>query len=642
MAADGTPRITWHGRDFAAITEIVKLGEIEIAIQVPDLPDPWLRRFYAALVAHRRVERANRIAPAHVLEMAGCRWLEEGGTVESWCSYETKLGVTKSKTRQPKSLIQPFLRWSHGGHPDHDGHLARLSAAFDAWLALEKERPNPTPRDGHPGTSQLAEWLSRTPGGYQAVAKAHNARLEYEAALKRGTVWVTHAHGTERVYKSKEAGESQNEGPAYEQPAEWWDLDDCEPTGAGEYRRIHPEPDHEDEDGAFPEPIKGVRAAHHLRSNDQKNYSESENPAALRLASDYATHNKNHLAWHATAGSVEYYTHPKVFAALGCTFDLDVASPGQCKVPWIPAERHFTLVENGLEQDWSGNFVWMNPPYSKEGLPQWVEKFRQHANGICLTCDRTSTRWWQALCGYADLILQVKQKIQFLRPPGEPADGNNTLGSSLVAYGTRGVEALKNAARNGLGALFVPFEKSDARIAELERELARLTEKREGAGESKQESPRFWRTPPPLYAVLDRVLHFDFDACPYPRPHAYNSLEVPWKRSNFVNSPFSARRNPEKYGPTAFARKAIEENRLGKMSFIVAPTMNYVNMLLEAGAEPIALGHVPWLDAETGEPHPSPPNITGFVLWGDCYSVADRAAIIRELKIEVAILNEQW
>jgi hypothetical protein len=155
----------WHGKDFAAITEIVKLGDVEIAVHVPDLPDPWVRRFIASVVAHERIEGANRIAPAYVLEMAACRYLEEGGTIESWRKLEIKLGVTKSKTRQPRSVIQPVVRWCFGGKPDRDGRLARVSAAFDAWLALGKERPDPTPRDGEPGTSQLAEWLRRSSQG---------------------------------------------------------------------------------------------------------------------------------------------------------------------------------------------------------------------------------------------------------------------------------------------------------------------------------------------------------------------------------------------------------------------------------------------------------------------------------------------
>jgi hypothetical protein len=233
VAADGKPRITWYGKDFAATSEIVKLGEIELAVQVPDLPDAGLRRIIAALGACERIEGANRIAPAHFLELTACRFIEKGGTVESWREYEIVLGVTKSKTRPPGSLIQPFMKWARGGRNDTDGSLHRLSSAFDAWL-IQKDRPDPYPRNGEPGTSVLAKWLVDE-HGYQAVAKAHDARLEYQAALKPGTFWVTHANGTERVYSSKAAAESQNEGPAYEEPAEWWDLEGFEPIGPGEF-----------------------------------------------------------------------------------------------------------------------------------------------------------------------------------------------------------------------------------------------------------------------------------------------------------------------------------------------------------------------------------------------------------------------
>ncbi len=67
MATDGTPRITWHGRDFAATIEIIKFGEIETSVEVPAVDDPWLRRFIAAVVACERIEGANHIAPVHLL-----------------------------------------------------------------------------------------------------------------------------------------------------------------------------------------------------------------------------------------------------------------------------------------------------------------------------------------------------------------------------------------------------------------------------------------------------------------------------------------------------------------------------------------------------------------------------------------------
>jgi hypothetical protein len=162
---------------------------------------------------------------------------------------------------------------------------------------------------------------------------------------------------------------------------------------------------------------------------------------------------KKYLALHATTASEEWYTPSAVFEALGCRFDLDVASPGASIVPWVPADRHLTLTDDGLERPWFG-FVWCNPPYGRGTLPQWLEKFREHANGVALVVDRTSTGWWQSLCGHADLILQVNKKIEFLHPSNEP--GANALGSSLAAYGERAIHALMNAATAGLGTLFKP------------------------------------------------------------------------------------------------------------------------------------------------------------------------------------------
>src|SRR5262249_11247632 len=76
----------------------------------------------------------------------------------------------------------------------------------------------------------------------------------------------------------------------------------------------------------------------------------------------------------------------------------------------------------------------------------------------CGVRSKLSTKWWHRVCGSADGVLQVNKKINFLKPNNDPKN-HNTLGSSLVAYGPRGVAALRNAARNGLGTLFVPYAK---------------------------------------------------------------------------------------------------------------------------------------------------------------------------------------
>jgi hypothetical protein len=127
---------------------------------------------------------------------------------------------------------------------------------------------------------------------------------------------------------------------------------------------------------------------------------------------------------------------------------------------------------------------------------------------------------------------------------------------------------------------------------------------------------RFWLTPPDLFAKLDSEFHFDFDPCPYPRPDYFNGIEVPWGSSNYCNPPFRKSDGAFGAGPTAFIRKAIQEQQEGKTSVIVLNTMSYINLLIEAGAEFRSLGRLRLLDCETGEPWKSPANTSLFVLRG--------------------------
>jgi hypothetical protein len=153
----------------------------------------------------------------------------------------------------------------------------------------------------------------------------------------------------------------------------------------------------------------------------------------------------------------EWFTPKYIFDSLRCQFDLDPASPGQKIVPWIPASHHYTSY--GLEREWFG-FVWLNPPYGRNVLPLWVEKFARHGNGIALVPERTSTGWWQDLVARADLVLCVNKKIPFATLAGE----QNTpfpIGSTFVAIGEQGVRGLLNAHRNGLGILLKPVSMAE-------------------------------------------------------------------------------------------------------------------------------------------------------------------------------------
>jgi len=162
--------------------------------------------------------------------------------------------------------------------------------------------------------------------------------------------------------------------------------------------------------------------------------------------------------------TTEWYTPPEIFEAMETDFDLDVCSPGAEIVPWIPAKRHLTKRDNGLVADWHG-FVWMNAPYGiRNGIAEWIEKFIEHGNGVAIAPDFTSTEWWHTLTERADIIMFVRPKIYFL--PKREDGRTNSLGSTVVAMGKRGVLALRNAERNGRGLCFQRDAGAVLRMAE--------------------------------------------------------------------------------------------------------------------------------------------------------------------------------
>jgi hypothetical protein len=159
------------------------------------------------------------------------------------------------------------------------------------------------------------------------------------------------------------------------------------------------------------------------------------------------------------SNDVECYTPKYIFDALGCRFDLDPASPGK-NVTYccVPADRCYTRADDVLTQPWHG-YVWLNAPYGVAIYKKWTRRFAEHGNGVILVKDATTTHWYHHLSERADLFLALDKKIPFIRPGMKPNPFG--IGHQLIAIGERGIAALENAHRNGLGKLFAP-----SRIAE--------------------------------------------------------------------------------------------------------------------------------------------------------------------------------
>lgn len=145
----------------------------------------------------------------------------------------------------------------------------------------------------------------------------------------------------------------------------------------------------------------------------------------------------------------EWYTPPHVFNALGCSFDMDVASPGRDVTPWIPAVEFSTKQQPRAFR----GFIWMNPPFGgRNAITPWLDEFFAHGNGIALTPDRTSAPWWQQFAPKADMILFCSPKIKFIGADGKPGS-SPAQGTCLMGIGRRSWDPLYRAQAEGLGVI---------------------------------------------------------------------------------------------------------------------------------------------------------------------------------------------
>lgn len=162
--------------------------------------------------------------------------------------------------------------------------------------------------------------------------------------------------------------------------------------------------------------------------------------------------------------------------------------------------------------------------------------------------------------------------------------------------------------------------------------------------EGAQDGKHYWLTPEDLMAELQDEFAFDFDACPYPKPDAFDGLTADWGSSTWVNPPFgSIIQDGKKKGPTAWARKAIAEYRKGNRVVMVFPLDKWILMLLAAGATVRNLGDVKWCATEDGQPGKGNGRWTAMFVLDPTTNRRERvndAAIRLQMASDSALINE--
>ena len=145
----------------------------------------------------------------------------------------------------------------------------------------------------------------------------------------------------------------------------------------------------------------------------------------------------------------EWYTPKGLINSIlsgGGKFDLDPCAP--VNRLWDTALKHYTKEDDGLSKDWEGR-VWLNPPYSRPLIEQFVHKMVQHNNGIMLLFNRCDSKMFQEeIFPHAKAMIFLRKRIRFFRPDG--TQGNSPgCGSVLIAFGADNAELLKKCGLEG-------------------------------------------------------------------------------------------------------------------------------------------------------------------------------------------------
>ena len=95
------------------------------------------------------------------------------------------------------------------------------------------------------------------------------------------------------------------------------------------------------------------------------------------------------------------------------TFTLDPC----CREDTAKCKKFYTIIDDGLKQDWSQDVVFMNPPYGGH-TGDWIKKAldesRKGATVVCLIVSSTDRSYWhEYIFPFASQIRFVRGRIKF-------------------------------------------------------------------------------------------------------------------------------------------------------------------------------------------------------------------------------------
>ncbi|MCR4340531.1 MAG: phage N-6-adenine-methyltransferase [Gemmatimonadaceae bacterium] len=136
----------------------------------------------------------------------------------------------------------------------------------------------------------------------------------------------------------------------------------------------------------------------------------------------HAAHARNRARYYGDGRN--WATPPDLFERLDAEFGFTL---DPCASEWnAKCARYFTEAENGLEQSWAGERVFMNPPYGRE-LYAWTKKAHEEAMRdvlvVGLVPAATDLAWWHdhVVCARAE-VRYIRGRVRFQTSDGRWAN----------------------------------------------------------------------------------------------------------------------------------------------------------------------------------------------------------------------------
>lgn len=119
--------------------------------------------------------------------------------------------------------------------------------------------------------------------------------------------------------------------------------------------------------------------------------------------------------------SDEWETPQQLFDSLDAEFHFTLDACATDKNH--KCDRYYTIEDNGLSKDWSGECVWVNPPYSK--ISAWVEKcyregIKDNTIVVMLIPSRTDTKYFHRFILHRSELRFVRGRVRFNNADNAP------------------------------------------------------------------------------------------------------------------------------------------------------------------------------------------------------------------------------